>query len=364
MSGWIASLRQYLPPLWIAALERLTEEERAGIRELRVRRRQPLTVSTDGGMRYLCGGGLTALRQPDVLWCDTDMLTRCMQRLCEGSVYAYQRQLRQGFITLSGGIRVGVAGRAIMQGQGVSGVCDVTSLCFRLPARHHGCGQRVLPYLLEGKRLHSAILVGEPASGKTTLLRDAAVLLAARGYRVTVVDERGELAGIEPLAGCDVLQGYPKEVGILQAIRCLSPEVVLFDELGDEGEAEAVSACANAGVAVVATLHGDSYATVACRPAVRQLIQRNAFTHWLFLTGRNYPGDVRACLRPEVRGHEICWIAVDSGGGDRSGCVCFPSPFEPRADAGSAGADICRPAATTHLYGGAYGTTVAAAGGD
>ena len=363
MSGWLEKLRYYLPPVWVAALERLTDEERAAMRELRVRREQPLTVSTDEGVRYLSGGGLTALRQPDVLWCSATQLTGCMLRLCDESVYAYQEQLRQGFITLSGGIRVGVAGRAMRQGEGVSGVCEVTSLCFRLPARHDGCG-RNLPYLCQGKRLHSGILVGEPSSGKTTLLRDTAVLLAARGCRVTVVDERGELAGLAPLSDCDVLQGYPKAVGILQAIRCLSPEVVLFDELGDGTEVEAVSACAHAGVAVVATLHGDTPAAVACRPAARQLIERDVFAHWLFLAGRSCPGEVRACLHPEVRGNEIRWTAVDSDGGGGVGLVCLPPSAQPCTDIGRAGAGVYRPTASAHLYGGAYGTALATIGGD
>ena len=357
-------LAAYLPAVWIAALEALPLPQQRQVQELRLRGGEPLVLSTAAGLRYLCAGGLTALRQPDVFWCSRAQLARCVSLLCDESVYAHQEELRQGYIALPGGIRAGVAGRAVTQGVHIRSVQDITALCIRLPRRHRGCAAGVLPWLEEQGRLHSGVLVGEPASGKTSLLRDLAASLAGRHYRVAVVDERGELAGVDGLPGCEVLQGYPKAAGICQAVRCLAPQVVLFDELGEDEEVEAVAACAHAGVAVVTSLHGDSMARLACRPAARLLMRRQMFSRWLFLAGRENPSVVRHCLCPEVMGDAIHWAPVDRSGGCGAGSACFPVLVPAGGYAGTAGEGAGGSAAADDLYRSAYERTLAAAGAE
>ncbi len=358
------TLATYLPEEWICALKALTTQEKASIQELRMRGGEPLVLSTVGGLRYLSNGGLTALRQPGVWVCTPAQLARCVSLLCDEAVYAHQEELRQGYIALPGGIRVGVAGRAVVQGGYIRSVQAVSALCIRLPHRHRGCAAGLLPYLEKQGRVHSSLLVGEPASGKTSLLRDAAALLAARHYRVTVVDERGELAGMDGLPGCEVLSGYPKAVGIRQAVRCLAPQVVVFDELGEEAEVEAVAACAHAGVAVVASLHGRDERKLTLRPAVRLLLQRRMFSRWLFLAGREDPGRVKRCVSPEVIGGAVRWMPAHSGGGDGAGLVRLPPAVPPGDGFGAAGAGAGYPAPADELYGFAYADALVGAGAE
>lgn len=282
-------------------------------------------LSTPTGERYLCEEGLTALRQRGLLVCSRQQLEACFLRFCQESVYAYQEQLRQGFLAIPGGIRVGIAGAAVLDGVKVSTLHSITSLCIRLPREHRGCAAGLMPLMTTESGISSTLLVGQPSSGKTSLLRDAAAGLAARGYRVAIVDERGELSGVDGLAGCDVLRGVPKAVGIRQAVRCLAPDVVLFDELGDEEEIRAVAACAHAGVAVIASLHGRCAQELERKPLVREMIEQRAFERWIFLAGRHTPGVWTACLTPEVKANEIHWRTVGDSGGDRAGSVLFPS---------------------------------------
>ncbi len=320
MTG-LEHLRRYLPPTWVDSLAALPPAEQAAIQEIRLRADEPIMLSTPSGERFLCVKRASTLHQSDALVCRKVDLEACFLRFCDESVYAHEEELRQGFVAAAGGIRVGVAGTAVRDGDGVRGVRQVTALCVRLPRAHRGCAASLMPLICSSDGVQSTLLVGEPSSGKTSLLRDIAASLGARRMRVTVVDERGELGGVDRLTGCDVLRGYPKAAGILQAVRCLSPQVVIFDELGDPREMAAVAACAHAGVAVIASLHGQSPLALAQKPAVRRLAAQGVFGQWVFLQGRHAPSTWRACYYPEVTAGEIVWHTADCGGGSGHGAV-------------------------------------------
>lgn len=338
-------LEPFLPTRWLAALTALPSGWQDGVQEIRLQAERPVRISLPHGDRYLCGGGLTALLQPDVFICTRQQLTDIYMRLCDGAVYAHEWELRQGYIAVAGGIRVGVAGTAVTEDGRVRGVRQITGLCLRLPRHISGCSAGLRPLMRGG-----GLLVGPPSSGKTTLLRDLAVGLAIDGQRVVVVDERGEIAGVEGLRGCDVLRGYPKAVGVRQAVRCLAPDVILFDELGDREEVEAVTDCAHAGVAVVATLHGHDPELLARQTVPRMLIDRRSFPLWVFLSGRHSPGCWRECYSPEREGDTVVWTSVDCIGGERSGVL-----LRPAADpSGDLSASVRAPVAGGGTAGGFY----------
>lgn len=324
MTNW-GVLQNYLPPEWMAVLQSLPPSVAERVQEVRLRAGQPLTVSLPEGERYVCAGGVTTLRQQGLTLCSSSQVETCFRRFCDDSVYAHEWELRQGYLAVPGGIRVGVAGTAVTRQGEVTSVQAVTALCVRLPRAIRGCAGWLRRAITAVGVPVSTLLVGEPSSGKTTLLRDLATGLAAQHHRVAVVDERGELTGLKGLPGCDVLLGYPKAEGIRQAVRCLAPDVVLFDELGDEQEAASVASCAHAGVAVVATLHGRTTAEMLCRPLPRMLLEQQAFTYWVFLSGRRNPGVRTGIYRPEVDHDGVRWVSVDSGSGDGDGSVRFSS---------------------------------------
>ncbi len=213
-----------------------------------------------------------------------DAVHECFLRCCSHAVHAHQEELRHGFVTTASGIRVGVAGAAVVKDGAVVSCRDITSLCLRLPRALHGCAAPLLPFVADGERLKSVLLCGPPASGKTTLLRDLAVTLGTT-HAVSVVDERHELSA-GGCRGCDVLCGYPKEDGILQAVRTLAPEAIIIDELGAPAEWDAVLRGCYCGVAVIASAHIAGLRDVRARRGLMAALADGAFARLIFLPPR------------------------------------------------------------------------------
>ena len=176
-------------------------------------------------------------------------LSNIFERICEGSLYAHADTIRQGYVTVSGGVRVGVTGRAAVSRGEVVGVYDVSALCFRLPRRVQGIGEPVCRLLRVMERGRGVLVYSPPGEGKTTLLRAVASSMAGGEvpWRVVVVDTRGELgyALEDPSLCLEVMTGYPKALGMEIAARTMNAQLIVCDEIGGEEEAEAILAVQN-----------------------------------------------------------------------------------------------------------------------
>lgn len=202
-------------------------------------------------------------------------ITACFLELCRNSVHSYAREISEGYITLPGGHRVGFCGTAVTGSGAVSTLRDVSSLNIRFAREVRGCARELCSRaFVDG--LCSLVVAGKPLSGKTTVLRDMARILGET-HRVCVIDSRGELAGVHggiPALdigeNTDVLNGYPKAEGIMCALRSLSPEIIICDEIGSD--AEAVAQCMNCGVKLVVSAHAGSIRELRGRPGISALV--------------------------------------------------------------------------------------------
>lgn len=293
MSGYLKAAA-YLPEELKSAVLRVPEAFAEGVQEIRLRENAPLTLSLPDREWMISPEGMPVKIPANAVMCKKTHLDECFLKLCDYSVHTHQNELAAGFITAGNGCRAGIAGAAVIEDGKVVSVRDITSVCLRVARRHTGCASELISALVKGGKLYSALICGEPSSGKSSLLKDLARQLSAgaggRRWRTAVVDERCELSGDGSLACCDVLRGFPKGIGISQAVRCLAPDVVIFDELGNYDEVKAVTHGLNSGVAVIATAHCHDVNSLLARPPLLAALQSRAFERVVFLKGRSNPG--------------------------------------------------------------------------
>ncbi len=290
-------------PLWL--LEHLGSERRVPPpwEEIRLRLGRPVGVVTPRGEFLLEEG--RPVTEGD--------LEETLARASGSSLYACEEELRQGFLTLPGGHRLGICGRAVAEGGRVRTLRQITSLNLRLARSVPGAAAALLPLLVEKRRLLSTLVFSAPGAGKTTLLRDLSRLVS-RGApeaglaprRVAVLDERLELAGGYPPAfdlgpRTDILTGCPRPAGVEMVLRAMNPEVVVTDELGRREDAAAVDDLLRCGVAVVASAHAGSLQELLRRPSLRELVASGAFGRLVHLVRRPAPGAVAGVWDGEGR---------------------------------------------------------------
>ena len=234
-----------------------------------------------------------------------------LSRACEHSVYAAQPQLTQGYVTIRGGHRIGVAGRAAMDGQRLSAITDISALCIRVARDCPMAAEGLLPLILSEGQIKSTLLIGVPGSGKTTCLRSLAHLLggAQYGKKVVVIDARGELAsvhlGVPQLSvgafSC-VLDRFPKKEAIEHAVRALAPDVIITDELGSAEDMAAAQNALTSGVSLLASVHGSHMSCVKENRFLLPLLKSGLLRQGIFLSKRRGPGTVERIVTDMTKG--------------------------------------------------------------
>ncbi len=270
MDGFV-SAAALLPGELRRAAEALGRSERAVCEELRLRRGREASALL-AGREYGLGTGPVTERD----------LRAVLEAATGASLHAAAQQLRRGYLSAPGGVRVGVCGTAVWGESGMENVREISSLALRVPRAVPGCADGIWPALTAGG-FASALIVSPPGGGKTTLLRELVRRLSGGGWRVAVADERGEIAdawsglpAFDVGPRTDVLTGAPKAQAVGLLLRAMGPQVIAVDEVGDSGEAAALLEAARGGVRVLAAAHGcrEEIPAGPCRELLRSGVFR------------------------------------------------------------------------------------------
>lgn len=220
------------------------------------------------------------------------------------SLYAYEQEMKQGYITIEGGHRVGMTGQAIIENGKVKNLRYISSINLRMSHEILGCADPIFPYITYNKKLYHTLIVSPPRCGKTTLLRDMIRQISngngwINGMSVGVVDERSELGGCymgvaQNQLGIrtDVLDCCPKAEGMIMLIRSMGPEVIAVDEIGTVEDVHAIEYAMHCGCKMLATVHADSMEELRKKPLFDQMVVEKRFERYVLLENREHVGQV------------------------------------------------------------------------
>ncbi|MGL5823217.1 MAG: stage III sporulation protein AA [Sarcina sp.] len=229
-----------------------------------------------------------------------------IQKISNYSLYAIEEELKQGYITIEGGHRVGVAGQCIIENNSVKTIKNISSLNIRIAREILGCSNKLIDYIVNNGQLYNTLIVSPPKCGKTTLLRDLSrnisngvSKLNFDGKRVVIIDERSEIAscykGVPQMnvgERTDVYDNCVKEEGIMMAIRTMSPEVVICDEIGSRKDIEGLISAANSGVSIICTLHGNGIEDLYKRENLKIMLEENLIKKVIVLSSKKGAGSI------------------------------------------------------------------------
>lgn len=257
----------YLPDRLNQAVSHTISLWNKPISEIRLRCEGPLSLTLCGGKNLLCG-----------VICTADELLRALELLCGGSLYSHSESIREGVIVTDSGIRAGVAGRAVVIDGKIECVRDISSVNIRIPHRIEGAADEFFEIV---RRYGSTLVCSSPGMGKTTMLRELIPLLTTgeNAEKVAVIDTRYELgAGILRDGLSDFYSGWPRYNGIIAAVRTMSPDYIICDEIAEEDDIFAVSAASAAGVKMIASAHGDNLAEICRNHNLKKVIDDGIFS--------------------------------------------------------------------------------------
>lgn len=275
------------------------------VQEIRLRVGAPLFVVYRNEEYYITPTGTLSREGNDAYTASKTELKETMEYLSSYSLYAFEEEMKQGFITIQGGHRIGIAGKTILDEYGIKTMKYISFINVRLSHQVRGCASPVLPYIYgENGDICHTLIISPPRCGKTTLLRDVIRQISngsdgRQGQTVGVVDERSEIGaccqGIpqnELGIRTDVLDCCPKAKGMMMLIRTMSPRVIAVDEIGSREDMDAVEYVMNCGCKLIATVHGSSIDDLKQKPVLRRLVEERIFERYIVLNNIGRIGNI------------------------------------------------------------------------
>lgn len=223
-----------------------------------------------------------------------------IQRISSYSIYAFEEEIKQGYITIQGGHRVGICGTCVLDGGQLKTIKNISSINIRIAREVKGCSEAILPFIIRDNKILNTIIISPPKCGKTTILRDLSRQISngiskygLSGKNIAIIDERSEIGacyrGVPQMdigIRTDILDNCPKSQGIIMAIRSMAPHLIVCDEIGTYADIESIVIALNSGVNVITTIHGFNEKDLYERPVFKELLDNKVFNRAIILSNR------------------------------------------------------------------------------
>ena len=298
----IEQLLNYISPSLRKYLKKCDYSIWENAEEIRLSILKPAMICYNGGFEYVS-------TEKGIFICSRETIEETLMLISDNSIYAVNDRLSNGYITIKGGNRAGIVGTAVVAGNGIMAIKDITSINIRIKRQIKGTSDKVINHIVSNHVVNNTLIISPPQCGKTTLLRDIARTLGNgtdefSPFKVSVIDERSEIASVyEGVAQndvglrTDVLDGCSKAIGIPYVIRSMSPEVIITDEIGTEADIEAVNYAARSGVKIISSAHGTDPDELAKRKNFKEIM--TLFDIFIVLTNLGGTGNVKNIFRRE-----------------------------------------------------------------
>jgi stage III sporulation protein AA len=290
------------------SLMKISDKIKENVHEICIRAGHAPMVLTPEESYFVMKDGSLAKSGSEDFSVKSEDLNDTFKILCNFSVYSFQNQIKNGFITVKGGHRAGICGSAVIIKGEIINIVEISSISLRISRQITGCSDEIFAKF--GPDLGGTLLAGPPMSGKTTILRDIArkissLMINGRLKKTVIIDERREIAAVydgipqKDIGLADVLSDFPKGVGIAQATRTLAPQIIICDEIGSKADASSIRESLNSGVEIIASVHAETAEEIINSVRIRTILNSGAIKRVVFLGNREKLGKIKSVYKIE-----------------------------------------------------------------
>lgn len=309
-------------------LIRLPSKYTIDLEEIRLRVNRPLMISLKNKDFFISKNGDIAFDLSKSYITTKEDIEKAYQLITDYSIYALEEEIRNGFVTLKGGHRVGLCGTTVLEKHEIKNIKNISGLNIRISKEKIGISNKIMPYLVDNSKFLNTLIVSPPQCGKTTLLRDIIRNLSNgmkklnfSGFKIGVVDERSEICGMyqgipqnDIGMKTDILNACPKAEGMIMLIRSMSPQIIATDEIGKNEDVYAIKEALNAGIKLITTVHGKNLEEVIRRDNLKYLLKQGIFDRIVILSNQPKVGTVKNIFDGKTNKIMTSYSPKDRGG--------------------------------------------------